>query len=203
MIIIYLGGIGSGKTLGCVKDIILNRQYAITNFKLKVPDNSYYRIKVSDIITTQKEKTHTKYGVNWDFWSNIVNAHENYSIYLDEIHNIIHSRRSMSHMNIQMSKWVSQIRKILADKPKNHLFLISQTLRKIDVDFRELAQIVVYCSKIHTKKGKILLRQDYFSSVDNYLYNIKKCSVIYDPKPFFKYYDSNALVTFEDVDEFL
>lgn len=203
MIIIYLGGIGSGKTLGCVKDIIDNNQYAVTNFKLNLPDKQFYRIKVSDIIKHEKIGKASKYGVNWGFWSDMLKAHPNYSIYLDEVHNIVHARRSMSHMNIQMSKWISQIRKILADKPKNHLFLISQTIRKIDVDFRELAQIVVKCSKVDTTKGRVLFRQDFYSSVDNYLCGIKRCTKIFNGKHYYPYYNYKELVTFEDVDEYL
>jgi len=129
MIIILLGGIGSGKSLSAVKEIIDTNQYALTNFNLMGIKN-FHRIKFADII--KKEKKGLK--VNWEFWEDVRRKHKNYSIYLDEIHNIIHSRRAMSKTNILMSKWVSQIRKILSDSPNNHLYLISQTMRKIDVD---------------------------------------------------------------------
>jgi hypothetical protein len=198
MIIAYVGGIGSGKTLGIVKDIIDTKNYAVTNFPLKNYSN-YYRIKVSDIIT----KTDKKFSVNWKFWEKLITEHENYSIYLDEIHNIIHARRAMSHLNIQMSKWVSQIRKILMDKPKNHLFIISQSIRKIDIDFRELAQIIVKCKKLVTNKGNILMRQDFYDGLDNYLCGVRKCSKIYNPMKYYRFYDRNKIVTFEDSEDFL
>ena len=49
MIIIMLGGIGEGKTLAMIKDIVDNDQMVFTNFKLK-KIKKYHRIKITDII---------------------------------------------------------------------------------------------------------------------------------------------------------
>jgi len=197
MIILILGGVGSGKTLSVVKEIINNNQYALTNFNLQNIDN-YHRIKVKDIITKNKKAC----AVNWKFWEKIRNTHKNYSIYLDEVHNIIHSRRSMSKVNIVMSKWVSQIRKILSDSPNNHLYLISQTLRKIDIDFRDLSQLVCRCRK-YEFGGKIYIKQEWFAGVEDYLMGIKRYAFRFQANPYYKYYDRLGLVTFEDAEEYV
>lgn len=86
-----LGGIGSGKTLSAVKEIHNRNQFAITNFKTNF--NNYHRIKIEDIIQyTDDKKKSAK--VNWKFWEEVKSKHKSYSIYLDEVHNLIHSRRS-------------------------------------------------------------------------------------------------------------
>lgn len=197
MIIIILGGIGSGKTLSAVKDIVDNKQYALTNFKLKNIRN-YHRLKISDILVKEEKK----YRVNWEFWENVRSSHKNYSIFLDEIHNIIHSRRSMSSVNIQMSKWVSQIRKILADHPTNHLYIISQTVRKIDVDFRDLAQIVILCRK-YQLGYRTIIRQTWFNGMRDYEIGRKKLMTKFYGNKYFKYFKTGELVTFSDAEEFL
>ena len=199
MIIIILGGIGSGKTLSVVKEIIDKRRYAITNFNLLNMKN-YHRIKISDIII-ESEKI-KDYSVNWDFWAKTRKKYKNYSIFLDEVHNLIHSRRSMSRLNILMSQWVSQIRKILSDSPVNHLYLISQTMRKIDVDFRELAQIIIECEK-YEYKGTVIILQKWYDGFSNWENNKATFKKSFIANPYFKYYDSNELVTFEDAEDFV
>lgn len=206
MIIIILGGIGSGKTLSVVKEIIDKKSLAYTNFKLKDIKN-YHRISVSDIIkkdtvTEMNQRKKERLRVNWEFWEDVRKGKKDYSIYLDEIHNIIHSRRAMSKVNILMSKWVSQIRKILSDNPVNHLYIISQTIRKIDIDFRELAQIIVYCRK-YVIKGKVYIKQYWYDSIDNFIFGRYKLKKVFLGNNYFKYYDSTALVTFEDAEEFI
>ena len=198
MIIILLGGIGSGKTLSAVKEIANNKQYAITNFRTNFKNS--HRIKVTDIIKYSDDKKTV--NVNWEFWENVKAKHPSYSIFLDEIHNLIHSRKSMSKTNILMSKWVSQIRKILSDHPNNHLYLISQTMRKIDVDFRELASLIITCQKADYK-GKILIKQDYYNSFMDLEMGYKAASRVFSGNEYFKHYKSTELVTFSDADEYV
>lgn len=202
MIIVILGGIGSGKSLSAVKEIVDNKQFCLTNFKLKnVKD--YHRIKVSDIIIKEDvEGKKDRYRVNWDYWENIKSKHKSYSIFLDEIHNIIHSRRSMSRVNIQMSKWVSQIRKILSDSSNNHLYIISQTSRKIDIDFRDLAQIVITCKKIEVG-NKVFIKQTWYDGFDSYEIGKKTFKKAFLANRYFKFYDTEEMVTFSDAEEYI
>lgn len=199
MIIGLLGNIGSGKTTTIVKEIIDKKQYAFTNFNLKNM-KKYYRIKVSDVIL--KGEKLKDYKVNWKFWENVRLKHENYSIYLDEIHNLIHSRRAMSRINILMSKWLSQIRKILNDHPTSHLYVISQTARKIDVDFRDLMQLVIECHKIQIK-DKVYIKQYWYEGLDNYYENRSGLKKVFLANKYFKFFDSKELVTFTDSEDYI
>ena len=198
MIIVLLGGIGSGKTLSAVKEIVDNKQFVLTNFKLKNVKN-YHRIKISDIVLKDDKG---KYTVNWAFWEDMRKKHKSYSIYLDEIHNVIHSRRSMSRMNISMSKWISQIRKVLADNPQNHLYIISQTKRKIDVDFRDLTQIVIDCTAYNIGNN-IIIKQKWYDGMISYEYGNRSFSKAFQGNKYFKFFDTNEMVTFSDAEDFI
>jgi len=211
MIILLLGGIGSGKSLSVIKEIMRNKEsFAISNFKLNLTASKFYRLKLSDIIKevekTQEKESNKKpekiLSVNWKFWDEMRKKHKYFSIYLDEVHNLIHSRASMSKRNILMSKWISQIRKILADKPNNHIYMISQTLRKVDVDFRELAQVIIECSKIQIGE-KVFILQKYYDGIDNYLtrnFTYKTCFL---GNRFFKFYNTEEMVTFSDAEDYV
>ena len=194
MIICFLGGIGSGKTLSVVKEIINKNQFVFTNFELKNLKN-YRRIMYKDIF---EEKEKGKFDVNWKFWNDFSESHkEGYSIVLDEVHNLIHSRRSMTGTNILMSKWVSQIRKILSDSEHNHLYLISQTLRKIDVDFRDLIHIFIVCKSVNIK-GKVWIKQTWYDGLENFLNAKSKIKTVFLGNPYFKYYDTKKIVFEEE-----
>jgi len=215
MIILLLGGIGSGKSVSAIKEIIDHKEhYAITNFNVSLPKDKFHRLKFSDILKEKEGEennngrrcqssaspTNKKFqAINWEFWDGIRKKHNNFSVYLDEVHNIIHARSSMSKRNILMSKWISQIRKILSDNPVNHIYLISQTIRKIDVDFRELAQVIIDCSKI-THKGNIYIIRKYYSGIDAYMNNRTSAKSYFLANPYFKHYNTNEMVTFGDAD---
>ncbi len=207
MIFLYLGGIGSGKTLSAIKYIVDNHQFCYTNFAMKNYED-YHRIKFEDIIKTEVEEVEGKRkprvikNVNWDFWEKARKKHNSFSIVLDEVHNIMHSRTSMTKTNILMSKWISQIRKILSDHPENHLILISQKIRKIDVDARELAQAIIQCKKIELDEGTFII-QDIFGDIDHYMFGRRMGRKIYRGEQYFKYYDMLDLVTFEDAEQFI
>ena len=103
-----------------------------------------------------------------------------------------------------MSKWVSQIRKILSDSPHNHLYVITQRPRKIDINFRELTQVVVECFKL--KKGNdIIIVQKYYDGFDNYfMWHRKPVRTTYFlGNKYFKYYDSYDMVRFTDVESYV
>lgn len=98
MIIVFIGGIGSGKTLSVVKELV-DRQHkedAYINFDTK-KIRGVKRIELDWIIKTEKEERQnakpliTK-KVNWQFWNELKKKDKTFSIYLDEVHNILHSR---------------------------------------------------------------------------------------------------------------
>lgn len=196
MIISIIGGIGSGKTLSAVKEIIDYQNFPITNFRLKTIN--YHRLKYPDIIETKDKKL----TVNWKFWESIRKNHNFYSIFLDEAHNIINARTSMSKNNIILSRWISQIRKILSDHPRNHIYIITQKPRKIDVNFRDLTQVVIECEKLE-QNNKVYIIQRYYEGFDNYYLNRLKAKLIYRAEKYFQFFNTNEMVKFSDADEYV
>ena len=199
MIIVYIGGIGSGKTLSVVREILKSKNTAFTNFKLKHNLN-YHRLKLSDIMLPSDEEKSKKFRINWEFWE--AARKQNFSIYLDEVHNLINSRQSMSGRNIALSIWISQIRKILSDSKTSHCYLITQNMRKLDVNFRDLAQVIILCNKF-MKRDKTYILQTYYNGIDDFEYGKHSCRLKFLADPYFKYYDTNELISFGDSEEYI
>lgn len=144
-----VGGIGSGKTLAMVKEIKSQNMPCYVNFNIK--DKDSIRLKVShiikkDIIKVKKDGTPIyEQQINWDYWNKAKG--EPFSIFLDEFHNIMHSRQSMTKQSILLSKWISQIRKVLSDSKIAHLYLVSQKMSRIDVAARDLMGEIIKVTK--------------------------------------------------------
>ena len=154
MIKLYLGGIGSGKSISIVKEIVESEQPFYTNFRIYNAKNSK-RLKINDIITKKEKddkKSKGKDVVNWKFWRGEIQKFRNFNIAVDELHNLMHSRRSMSKFNILMSMWIAQIRKVCGSSEKTHFYAISQELERIDISVRDLANLIVWCRKVETKQ---------------------------------------------------
>lgn len=150
MIFAYVGGVGSGKTASLVKSIVQRKNRAYTNFAVK--GATIERLKKSDIVKKLPAKQNAKgeitkyqYKVNYEFWQKKVKAKVKFDIYIDEIHNIIHARQAMSKFNVEATKWVAQIRKLMGQHKNNHLYIISQRPMGIDIAFRELAHAFILC----------------------------------------------------------
>ena len=199
MIIIFLGGVGSGKTLSAVREIRRRNQFALTNFKLK-NIKEYHRLKYENIIIPAEKKS--DYSVNWKFWEKVRKSHKYFSIYLDEIHNIMDARASTSVDNRILSRWLSQIRKMTSDNEYNNLVAISQKIRRIDVNLRELAHLFVECRKIEIG-DKVYIWQDYFDGIDNYEKDRHAAQIYFKAEPYYKYFDTKEMVQFGDVEEYL
>ena len=217
MIIIITGGIGQGKTLSIVKEIIDRQNNTFTNFKLYNAECT--RLKYSHLF---KEKE-GKMKLNFSFW-NEQTKKGNFDIYLDEFHNVMSSRRSMSKKNVLMSDWLSQIRKILGQTEQNHLYLLTQKLKRIDVNSRDLAHLAIKCEKqtldnvtIPTEvniKGQIQVKElpmtiiykHYFQDADaldayeKYGMNTKKLTTRFIGNWYYKYFDSYELIDFGQAD---
>jgi len=149
MIKAIIGGVGSGKSLSLTKTLIDNAQLTYSNFS--VNSDNVRRLKKSNIIDTKVE-----YGtrgaekqvsfINWDFWNSVG---EPFNLAFDEVHNVLHSRQSMTKWNTLMSIWFSQIRKILDNDEKHHMYLISQKIERIDVALRDLLHVITSCQCYH------------------------------------------------------
>ncbi len=194
MILVITGNIGSGKSLSIARMIKNRKQFVFTNFRLKGIKN-YQRLKFNDIII-QAEKI-KDWRVNWDFWDKARNKHKSFSIYLDEVHNVISSRESSSKKNILMSRWLAQIRKLTNDSQTNNLILISQTYRKLDVDFRDLTQIYIRCECLELK-DKVYIKNKYYSNEERYILDNPQYTEMFLGNPFFDYFFSKDFITFSD-----
>ena len=144
MIIILVGGIGSGKTLSVVKEIVSRKQKTFTNFDLY--GMPYERLKYEHIFKQEVDGKKKIMKLNFDFWKKQTEK-GGFDIYLDEFHNIMNSRRAMSKRNVILSDFLSQIRKVLGQSEVNNLYLITQKIKRIDVNSRDLAHWVIECDK--------------------------------------------------------
>ncbi len=223
MIVAFVGNVGGGKTVSAVKRIVESKYMSFVNFDTKA--HNVVRLKKEHIV---KETVigHTKVGkeiikreVNWKFWNDALKKYKEYHLFLDEIHNIAHSRRSMTNWNTLMSIWISQIRKILGNLERTHIYLVSQRIDRIDVAFRDLLNCIIHCEKFQTvdnirtvvfENGKRIIKslpvtwilQYYFTGnqcIEDYSYflyrGLKKYkhATGYIANPYFQYYDSYEL----------
>lgn len=156
MIKAILGNIGSGKSVYATKLVRESKYHCFVNFNIKSPNATRLRkehiVLREQVGETARGKPIYEDKVNWDYWNEQLDEHENYHLFLDEIHNLIHSRRSTSKWNTLATMWISQIRKILGDKEDTHIYMISQRLPRIDVAFRDLIHVIIACEKFATEK---------------------------------------------------
>jgi len=217
------GGIGSGKSLTIVKERVDRyKQKAFVNFKLTgIPSTrlKYEHLFKQVVETNDKGKESTKMKLNFAFWNKQTKT-GGFDIYLDEFHNVMSSRRSMSKKNILLSDWLSQVRKILGQTEKNNLYLITQKVKRIDVTSRDLAHFCILCNKetlpitMPTKvmvKGKLVTKELPVTIVFRRFFNDTDSLDLYDRfgvdtqcrppdyfigNPYYKYYDSYELIEF-------
>lgn len=179
------------------------------NFSTNLPNCT--RLKVEHIIK-EKIEGYKKDGtpikkivVNWDFWENLKKKSKGFDIVLDEVHNVLHSRRSMSQWNTLASMWLTQIRKILGSSELHHLYLISQRPEAVDITARELAGEIIDCQKEEIGNNVYILKTIYMGRycLDKYFQSLNGVKS-YDYRSyfraneFFNYYDSYEIVRFGD-----
>lgn len=212
-IIIISGGIGSGKTLLAVKQIVTRDKPAFVNFEVSHPKAQ--RLKWGDLFLGEgKERT-----INWEFWKD-AQRKGGFDVYLDEIHNLIPSRKSMSSQSILLNQWLSQVRKLLGSTNENNLYIITQRPDSIDIHFRHLAQlwwqphkqkfpVQEWTTVIDSQTQKLTARMlplmrvwhEAYRTQDDMLYGINR--TVYRPfiaNRYYQYYDTHAIVDFGDVE---
>jgi len=189
MIKIILGNIGSGKTLTAVMHMMRDSNKTIfTNIKNKLPNTIplKYSMIIKQVEIGKRRDGSPVYNmeVNWDFWKEAIKKYGTFDIYIDELHNIMMSRRGMSRENICLLKWIAQIRKITGSSEHNHLVVISQELSRVDVGLRDLASVLIYCQKREKdlgcqtrcyQKGKIMTKILPYTYILNYYFTGEDC----------------------------
>ena len=164
MIIMFIGNIGSGKTLSAVKFMIENqlRFETYTNIQTKKIKNVkvlYPDMIIKKEVTGYKTKRDgtqqelTKVVPNLQFWKEIKNP---VNIIIDEAHTILNSRRSMSKSNIVFSDWLALIRRVLGSRgmASGNLILISQLTSRLDTIARNMTTQIRFHKSHWTKRCK-------------------------------------------------
>jgi len=143
VIIIIVGGIGCGKTLFIMRELIIRRKAAFVNFQVRdiprIIRMKWDYILQEDEVMNDKGKPKRQLNINWDFWKRM--QPYGFDIHWDEIHNAIPSRRGMSKRNMLLNQWLSQIRKIMGDSKLYNLYCITQRPKSIDIHFRYMAHM--------------------------------------------------------------
>ena len=166
MICIYLGNVGSGKTVSAVREMYKNdhiKTYSNIITKLKNQKNLDYSMLIEKQITGEKRKKDGsieeiyKLTINKKFWYDVKKP---INVIIDEAHTILNSRRSFTKVNVLITEWLSLIRKILGDKEETgSLIFITQLPNRLDVIARDMATLVkyhiCYFTKICSKCGSI------------------------------------------------
>lgn len=154
MIRIYLGRLGSAKTVSTVREILRDESNRITYTNINIKKTKNVRkIRAENLIkkTLVSEKTKRdgsteqkfKYEFNLDFW---LKQKKPLNIVWDEIHFIANSRESQSKLNRVMSRFLSMGRRITGFDKKGygHFIFIAQTSRTIDVNIKDLCNEIKY-----------------------------------------------------------
>jgi len=208
MIRIILGGVGSGKSTFACRYILKSKNFCYGNFTVKHCDH-YQRLRISDVLMTGEDG---KLGVNWQFWQDAIKKHGKINIILDEIHNIMHSRTSMSKRNICLTQFVAQIRKITSSSEDSDLVLISQELGRVDVAVRDLAHEVTYCRKVKVaeRPGAVYVETFRFAGIGALrryaVFRELGGKMLYDrhavfkANPLFKHFDTYEIISFGQTD---
>lgn len=158
MIILYLGNVGSGKTLSAVMEMVKNRQHVTyyTNINPKNKKKTPWIIPITQEMLVRKEivKVINKkdgkqepvynYKLNEDFWRQ--KQKEAKTLIIDEMHTLMDARRSQSKVSKIMNDFLALARRVVGDDPQSEgdLILITQLGRRADVIAREMAHQVRY-----------------------------------------------------------
>lgn len=161
MIRIFVGNIGSGKSLSAIRVMKLRNQHTFCNQGLKF--DKAHRMKVTDIVEQvidepeegSKAKAKTRLEVNWKFWVEQTTKYKHYDIFLDEIASFMGARNSMTGFSKKAMEWIAQIRKILGESELNDIILVSQKLDGIDITIRDFAHEITHCQKFYTIDGQL------------------------------------------------
>lgn len=141
---IMVGNVGSGKTASMVKEMLDNsRLHYYTNIKTDLKNctliNSSMICKKELLGTTKSGKENYRFTLNLDYWKRLKGS---VNVVLDEAHEIINARRSMSKPTQVILSWLALLRRVLGGNSRNYgdLILITQVPERLDVIAREMSR---------------------------------------------------------------
>lgn len=194
MIIGIFGNLSSGKTLLAVK---LLKDEMDKNPNTKIISNIYLKFpyKFLDMESLVTEIISNK------------EQFENALLFIDEGHNIFESRRSTSKVNVDTTRFITQIGKLNCN-----LIFTSQMFSQADIRIRELCDILCFCARID-KNGRPLILQPRI--VDQKIFievrimiklygglSFTAKIVRFNPEPYFNLYETKEIVVL-DRDKYL
>lgn len=191
MIIAFIGDIGSGKTISMIKyayEEYLKGRIIYTNIWLDFPKTKGHG-KIVDL----DMQFFIDYAKS-DF--NIQNA----LVLIDEIHIYFDSRNPMTKRNKIFSKFITQSRKrsvTLVYTTQDENPLTFRMSGQVDLRVRKLTDRVVLCKLIKVGKKEFIHQE--FHSINGTLLTKE---IVY-ANPYFHLYDTNQIISFDDLDEAL
>lgn len=177
MIAGFIGKMGSGKTLSMVRETLkyYKQGYKIySNFHLKIP---YEPLDFSTLF---------KMAENQEDLKNVV-------ILLDEVHILLDARSGMRKENKVVTFWLNQTRKMGVK-----LYYTTQHEDQIDKRLRFGTDFFVFCEGIKYLKDN---GKEYFIAVNRITDGDNYREEVYIGNPFFRYYDTNEVVSFLETSE--
>lgn len=181
MLIGYIGGVGSGKSLSMTREILKKVSEGQTIYcNYPIISKNVHRLKWTDVLCektiVKNGKEKTGLGVNWDFWEDKTG----FSIVLDEIHNVLHARKPSS--NVNMINWIAQLRKILGEDEDYNFMYSSQIMERVDIALRDLTTEIIYCEtyyKMRVGGGyKMVLKNQYKRVYSKQGYKVKSIPTV-------------------------
>lgn len=147
MIRIFLGKLGSGKTISAVRELALNEsdRRTYTNIMTK-KIKGVKKIKPNYIIKKfypKEKKGKPDYDLNVSYWNK---QKKPLNILWDEIHLTAPSRASATKINLVLSRFIAMARRITGFDKRGYgqFTFIAQKERTIDINVRELASEIIY-----------------------------------------------------------
>lgn len=173
MIVVFIGNLGSGKTLSMTKFLyadFLKGKRIMANYGLKFPYEKIDFNKAYELLQDEDLKR--------------------VSIGVDEAHIFLDSRSSSTKKNKLISYFLLQTR-----KRSINLYLTTQYFNQVDKRLRQVTDKLIICSKIKLNSG-LLFENDVYKK--NMLGEFEpQARLFYNPQNFYKLYDTNEIIKFD------
>ena len=218
MYIFVVGDRGDGKSLTAARFACESKK-AVTNFP--VFKDHVERLKVKDVFhdyDPEAKAQKDRWRVNWDYWE----LKRGYSVFIDEAYMQFENRSPHDVKNRIWNSWGAQSRKFLGNQGKasnlqlifrlpNNLFnvvmpryinslsnfwMLSQTVRRVDVNQRELVNVLISCNQISLNNNDVTVNECWYGdkfcdAIDKMMSGVKPKTFFTENKKFYGLYDTN------------
>lgn len=190
MIAGIFGNLSSGKTLLGVKTIFEEKQ---KNPNLKIISNIYLKMDYDQL---DLEGLLSKVAEDKEYFRNAV-------LFIDEIHNLVDARKSTSNLNVDFTRFVTQIGKLNC----NMIFTSQIFSSQIDLRLRELCDVLFFCKRVNEKGQAMILRERkvnekififvtyFFKEFGGLVF--KQGKFVFSPEKYYGLYDTEEIVVLD------